>query len=168
MKICSRFTGEHPCRSAIFKKFQSNFIEITLRHGCSPVNLLHIFRTPFLENSCGGLFLHISVTIRPKLSVNKLFIWHTYIVWIFCVRPVLVICPIAVVCCICMPHVTYTIYDTYIHVLLLSLLLTLKRFPTLFWCFHYSLWTNKRRLGYQTSWKWNVVNVVVTRALIWF
>ena len=23
----------------------SNFIEITLRHGCSPVNLLHIFRT---------------------------------------------------------------------------------------------------------------------------
>ena len=25
-----------------------NFIEITLRHGCFPVNLLHIFRTPFL------------------------------------------------------------------------------------------------------------------------
>ena len=22
-------------------------IEITLRHGCSPINLLHIFRTPF-------------------------------------------------------------------------------------------------------------------------
>ena len=28
-------------------KLQSNFIEITLRHGCSPVNLLHIFKTPF-------------------------------------------------------------------------------------------------------------------------
>ena len=26
---------------------QSNFIEIALRHGCSPVNLLHIFRTRF-------------------------------------------------------------------------------------------------------------------------
>ena len=26
---------------------QSNFIEIALRHGCSPVNLLHIFRTSF-------------------------------------------------------------------------------------------------------------------------
>ena len=25
----------------------SNFIEIALRHGCSPVNLLHNFRTPF-------------------------------------------------------------------------------------------------------------------------
>ena len=26
---------------------QSNFIEIAFWHGCSPVNLLHIFRTPF-------------------------------------------------------------------------------------------------------------------------
>ena len=28
---------------------QSNFIEITFRHGCSPVSLLHIFRTPFTK-----------------------------------------------------------------------------------------------------------------------
>ena len=27
-------------------------INIALRHGCSPVNLLHIFRTPFLKR-CG-------------------------------------------------------------------------------------------------------------------
>ena len=26
---------------------QSNFIEIALRHGCSPVNLLHVFRCTF-------------------------------------------------------------------------------------------------------------------------
>ena len=26
---------------------QSNFIEIVLRQACSPVNFLHIFRTPF-------------------------------------------------------------------------------------------------------------------------
>ena len=32
MKICSKFTGEHPCRSAISIKLQSKFIEITLRH----------------------------------------------------------------------------------------------------------------------------------------
>ena len=32
-------------------KFQSNFIEITLRHGCSPVDLLHIFRTLFSKNT---------------------------------------------------------------------------------------------------------------------
>ena len=28
-----------------------NFIEITLRYGCSPVNLLLIFRTPFLKHT---------------------------------------------------------------------------------------------------------------------
>ena len=36
---------------------QSNFIEIALRQGCSPVNLLQIFRTPFLKNTSGGLLL---------------------------------------------------------------------------------------------------------------
>ena len=36
---------------------QSNFIEIILRHGCSPVNLLHIFRRPFPNNTSGGLLL---------------------------------------------------------------------------------------------------------------
>ena len=34
-----------------------NFIEIALRHGCSPVNLLHIFRTPFLKNTSERLLL---------------------------------------------------------------------------------------------------------------
>ena len=51
MKIFFKFTGEHPCRSVISIKLQSNFIEITLPHGCSPVNSLHIFRTPFLKNT---------------------------------------------------------------------------------------------------------------------
>ena len=41
------------CRTASMPKCDFNkvvkqlFFEITLRHGCSPVNLLHIFRTPF-------------------------------------------------------------------------------------------------------------------------
>ena len=39
LKICRIFTGEHP--------------------GCSPVNLLHIFRPPFPKNTCGGLLLKI-------------------------------------------------------------------------------------------------------------
>ena len=51
LKICTKFTGEYPCRSVISIKLQSNFIEITLRHGCSPVNLVHIFRTPFTNNT---------------------------------------------------------------------------------------------------------------------
>ena len=49
---------EHPCWSVISMKLKSNFIEITLRHGCSPVNLLHIFRTSFPKNTPGGLLLY--------------------------------------------------------------------------------------------------------------
>ena len=59
LKICSNFTGEHPWLSMISIKLQSNFIEIALRHGCSPVNLLHIFRIPLLKNTSGWLLLNI-------------------------------------------------------------------------------------------------------------
>ena len=57
LKTCSEFTGEHPCQSALSRELQSIFIEITLRHGCSAVNLLHVFRTPLYENTYGGLLL---------------------------------------------------------------------------------------------------------------
>ena len=48
LKIRSKFTGEHPCRSVI---------SITLRHRCSPVKLQHIFRTSFSKNTSGRLLL---------------------------------------------------------------------------------------------------------------
>ena len=57
LKICSKFIGEHPCRSVISIKLQSNFIEITHRHGRSAVNLMHIFRTLFSKNTSGWLLL---------------------------------------------------------------------------------------------------------------
>ena len=57
LKICSKFTRAHPYRSVISIKLQSNFIEIILRHGCSPVHLLHVFRTPFSKNISGHLLL---------------------------------------------------------------------------------------------------------------
>ena len=60
LKICSKFTGEHICRSMISI---SNFIEITLRHGWSPVNLLRIFRTLFLKNISGQLLPRIIVLL---------------------------------------------------------------------------------------------------------
>ena len=53
LEIYSKFTRENTRRSAISIKLQSSFIEITLRHGCSPVNLPYIFRTPFLKNASG-------------------------------------------------------------------------------------------------------------------
>ena len=68
-KICSKFTGKHPW------KLQSNFIEITLRYGCSPVNLLHILRTPFSRSTSGRLlllvhdFLTLTSPFREKHKV---------------------------------------------------------------------------------------------------
>ena len=57
LKIFSKFRAEHPCRSAVSIKLLFNFIEIPLRHGSSPVNLLHIFRKTFLKNfSLDGCF----------------------------------------------------------------------------------------------------------------
>ena len=67
LKMCSKFTWEHPCRSVSSKKLQSNLIETTLRPGCSPVNLLHIFRTPFPKKTSGWLLL-----IRPQHVIQNL------------------------------------------------------------------------------------------------
>ena len=47
LKICSKFTGEHPCQSVISIMLPSNVIENTVQQEDSPVNLLHILRTPF-------------------------------------------------------------------------------------------------------------------------
>ena len=58
LKICSKFTEELPYRSATSMKLLCNFTEVALRYGCSPVNLLHIFRTPFLKNTSEGLLLY--------------------------------------------------------------------------------------------------------------
>ena len=40
---------------------QSNFIEITFRHGCSPVKLMHIFRTPSPKNTSTRLLLNDTI-----------------------------------------------------------------------------------------------------------
>ena len=56
LKICSKFTLEHPCRSVTSIKLQSNFIKITLWLKCSPVNLLHIFRNLSQETPLDGCF----------------------------------------------------------------------------------------------------------------
>ena len=59
-------------------KLQSNFIEITLRHGFSPVNLLHIFRTPFSKNTSGGCFLKLAIRYKKIVyAVNFESLSHT-------------------------------------------------------------------------------------------
>ena len=68
LKICRKFTGKYPCRRAILLKFllQSNFIEIALRHGSSPVNMPYVFGTAFLKNTSGGLLLDINIHVFNK------------------------------------------------------------------------------------------------------
>ena len=56
LKICSKFIRKHPCRNVISIKLQSNCTEITFWHGCSLVNLLHIFSTSFPKNTSGVCF----------------------------------------------------------------------------------------------------------------
>ena len=93
LKICSKFKGEHPCRSAISIKLLFNISKIALRHGCSHVNLLHVFRTPFLKNTFGWLLLLISTselqtfltikddanTVKPRVHTRLLKKFYPFI-----------------------------------------------------------------------------------------
>ena len=67
------FFTEHPCRSATSIKLQSNFIEVAFWHGCSPVNLLPIFRTPFLKNTSEGLLLYIQESMFYDFNAISIF-----------------------------------------------------------------------------------------------
>ena len=71
LKTCSKFIGEQPCRSVISIKLLCNFIEIALRHGCSPANVLHIFRTPFPRNSSRWLLLNLSCLYAQDLKCSS-------------------------------------------------------------------------------------------------
>ena len=70
LKICSKFTGKHPCWSVISIKLLCNFIDITLRHGCCPVNLLHIFKTLFSNNTSGWLLLNFWFKWKQLATTN--------------------------------------------------------------------------------------------------
>ena len=53
LKICSKFTGEHPCRSVISINLQSNF-----------------FRTPYPRNTCGWLLLLLLIIVLKVKRKN--------------------------------------------------------------------------------------------------
>ena len=54
-----------------FGKDVQMFIKIAQRHGCSTVNLLHIFRIPFYKNTYEELFLFLSFALTH--IVNRTF-----------------------------------------------------------------------------------------------
>ena len=80
LKIYSKFILEHPYRSAISIKLFCSFIEIALRHGCSPANLLHTFRTPFHKNTYGWLLLSYNfISFVGSSNLRRLwFLWRRY------------------------------------------------------------------------------------------
>ena len=67
LKICNTFTGEQPCRSLISRNLLCSFIEITLRCGWSPVNLLHIFKRPFPKNTSAGVLQSLRNSFNRNL-----------------------------------------------------------------------------------------------------
>ena len=69
LKICCKFIEEHPCQSLVSIKLLCNFIKITLRHGYFPVNLQHIFRTPFFKNTSGRLLLYTTILYEITWSI---------------------------------------------------------------------------------------------------
>ena len=44
----------------IYRRTPMRKCKITLGHGCSPVNLIHIFTTPFPKNTPGWLLLYVN------------------------------------------------------------------------------------------------------------
>ena len=68
--IYNKYPQKQPPRLVLTKmcseKMLWNFIEITFWHGCSSVNLLHIFRTRFYKNIYGGLLLDPYLKTKNK------------------------------------------------------------------------------------------------------
>ena len=88
LKIFSKFTGAHTCRSVISTTLLCNFMETTLWYEFSPVNLLHFFWTTFSKNTSGRLLLILLKTLlyfsmkfylRVKYSMLYIKIHQSYV-----------------------------------------------------------------------------------------
>ena len=65
LETCSKFTRDSKYQNAISRKLWSNFIEIALQYGRSPVKSKHIFRTPFCKNTSGLLLRWLRTYLGP-------------------------------------------------------------------------------------------------------
>ena len=69
LKICSKFAGEHPCRSVISIKLlcqrPTTLLKKRLRHICFPVNFAKFLRAPFfIEHFCWLLLYYKHCTLN--------------------------------------------------------------------------------------------------------
>ena len=58
----------------------SSFIELALRYGCSPVNLLHAFKISFLKNTYGGLLLRVFFLLQQACQAVAVLLEYFYLV----------------------------------------------------------------------------------------
>ena len=75
MKTCTKFTEEHPHRSAI---------SIALRHASFPVELMYIFRTYFIKTLMMGCFCRFSHIYQKALQGKNTYftiVTRNNIVW---------------------------------------------------------------------------------------
>ena len=61
----TKFTGKHLCQSLLFNKVAESLLKKGLQGRCFPVNLAKCPRTPFLQNTSGGLLRYLN-----KSSLN--------------------------------------------------------------------------------------------------
>ena len=61
---------------SIWSQLLCNVIEITFRHGCSPKNLLHNFRTPFPKNTSGQLILAV-IIYKVVYFFEVIYFWKS-------------------------------------------------------------------------------------------
>ena len=81
-KRCSEYKQQIYRRTRMpmcdFNKNLCNFIEITHQHGCSPVNLLHIFRTTFSNDTSGGLLL-ATLRVSVDIYIFCYYFWRCFL-----------------------------------------------------------------------------------------
>ena len=86
---------KQPSRGVLRKRCSENMQQVCSRapmpkcekvHGCSPVNLLHLFRTPLLKNTIEGLLLHYDFVLLSKhiLIIWKVTVEDVYGPWCLC------------------------------------------------------------------------------------
>ena len=78
--VLSKTCSENMQQIYMRTHMQSNFIKITLRHGSSTVNLLHIFRKPFSRNTSWWLLLQEVIKSSYfqellQILLSKFFRW---------------------------------------------------------------------------------------------